>query len=43
VAKIACSDYKPNGQSVVPMRYIKTALALVPIRNIRMLGGKLGK
>lgn len=43
VAKIACADNKPNGQSVVPQRYYKIALAKVPVRDIRMLGGKLGK
>lgn len=43
VAKIACADNKPNGQSVVPWRYYKQALYNVPVRDIRMLGGKLGK
>ena len=43
VAKIACTYNKPNGQTVVPKRYLKIALSDVPIRNIRMLGGKLGK
>jgi nucleotidyltransferase/DNA polymerase involved in DNA repair len=43
VAKIACTDFKPNGQSLVPTRYYKVALAGVPVKDIRMLGGKLGK
>ena len=42
VAKIACTYNKPNGQTVVPDRYKKKALAGVPIKNIRWLGGKLG-
>ena len=28
---------------MVPQRYYKEALANVPVRDIRMLGGKLGK
>lgn len=43
VAKIACTYNKPNGQTIVPKRYLRQALKDVPIRNIRMLGGKLGK
>lgn len=43
VAKIACTYNKPNGQTVVPERYLRKALSQVPIKNIRMLGGKLGK
>lgn len=43
MAKIACADNKPAGQTVVPRRYLQVALAKVPIRNIRWLGGKLGK
>ena len=43
VAKIACTYNKPNGQTVVPECYKRQALADVPIRNIRWLGGKLGK
>ena len=43
VAKIACTYNKPNGQTVVPERYVKQALAGVPIKNIRWLGGKLGQ
>jgi nucleotidyltransferase/DNA polymerase involved in DNA repair len=43
VAKISCGDNKPNGMTVVPRRYFKKALEKVPIKSIRMLGGKLGK
>ena len=43
VAKIACTYNKPNGQTIVPDRYKERALADVPIKNIRWLGGKLGK
>lgn len=43
LAKIACGDNKPNGQTLVPERYYTIALSEVPIKNIRMLGGKLGK
>ena len=43
VAKIACTYNKPNGQTVVPSTCVKRALAEVPIKNIRWLGGKLGK
>ena len=32
VAKIACTYNKPNGQTVVPERYVKQALAQVPDR-----------
>ena len=43
VAKIACTYNKPNGQTVVPERYVKQALAEVPVKSVRWLGGKLGK
>lgn len=43
VAKIACTYNKPNGQTIVPECYVKQALAQVPIKNIRWLGGKLGQ
>ena len=43
VAKVSSSSNKPNGQTVVPERYIQRALADVPIKSIRFLGGKLGK
>ncbi len=43
VAKIACTYNKPNGQTVVPARHVLKALSTVPIKNVRWLGGKLGK
>ena len=43
VAKIACNYNKPNGQTIVPERYVKQALAQVPIKNMRWLGGMLGQ
>ena len=43
VAKIACNYNKPNGQTIVPERYVKRALAQVPIKNMRWLGGMLGQ
>ena len=43
IAKTACSYNKPNGQTVVPERYIRKALSQVPIKNMRWLGGKLGQ
>ena len=43
VAKVSAAYNKPDGQTVVPERYLKRALAGVPIKSIRFLGGKLGK
>ena len=43
VAKVSAGYNKPSGQTVVPERYLKRALAKVPIKSIRFLGGKLGK
>ena len=43
VAKIAGSQNKPNGQTIVPLRYIKEALAPVKISKIRFFGGKVSE
>jgi len=43
VAKISASVNKPNGQTVVPARYLLLAMSGVPIRSVRWLGGKVGK
>lgn len=43
VAKLACSANKPNGQTVVPLAYSSLAMAPVPIKEVRLLCGKIEK
>ena len=40
-AKTSSGAYKPNAQTVVPIRYMEKAMAGVPIADIRFLGGKI--
>ena len=42
-AKIASSQNKPNAQTVVPIRYMKRALAPIEIYKIRFCGGKISE
>lgn len=43
MAKIASSQNKPNGQTLVPIRYMMQALAPVQISKIRFFGGKVSE
>jgi len=42
-AKIASSQNKPNAQTLVPIRYMKRALAPIEIYKIRFCGGKISE
>lgn len=42
-AKIASSQNKPNAQTIVPIRYMRKAMAPVEISKIRFCGGKIAE
>ena len=42
LAKMATAENKPNGQTLVAIRYVKLAVGKMEIKKIRFCGGQVG-
>ena len=43
LAKLACGVFKPNKQTLIPMRSVEEFFKTFPLKKVRNLGGKLGE